>query len=224
MEPEQERHGGGGDVVSLSWPGRAAVAAGVGVVAVATAVHLVMVFLHVAPANTLSKQHGETVDAYVYPEFEQNWKLFAPNPLQQNVAVQARAEYVRDGGATGTTGWVDLSAQDGARIRGNPFPSHTAQNELRRAWDFLVGTHDSDGEPEGMRGELSEEYVKRIVMDRFGPHTHGGTVHRVQVRSATTRVDAPRWSSERFDTETEYHVIPWWDVDPAAFGGGGTDS
>lgn len=222
MEPQQERRGGG--VVALSWPGRVVVAIGVGVVAVAVAVHLTMVFLHVAPANTLSKQHDATIDAYMYPEFEQNWKLFAPNPLQSNIAVQARAEIVHDDGSTETTGWVDLSAQDGAHIRGNPLPSHTAQNELRRAWDFYVGSHDSDGRSTGLRGELSQEYVERIVMDRFGPRRDGGTVHRVQVRSATTRVAAPAWSSERYDTGTEYQATPWWDVDPAAFGERGTAS
>lgn len=218
MEPQEEQRGGG--VVALSWPGRVVVAIAVGVVAVAVVVHLAMVFLHVAPANTLSKQQDAAIDEYVYPEFEQNWKLFAPNPLQTNIAVHARAEVVQDDGSTETTDWVDLSAQDGARIRGNPFPSHTAQNTLRRAWDFYVGSHDSDGRSTGMRGELSEEYVKRIVLDRFGVRKDGGTVHRVQVRSATTRVSAPVWSSERFDTEPEYRVVPWWDVDPAVSGEG----
>lgn len=222
MEPQAEQRAGG--VVALSWPGRVVVAIAVGVVAVAVVVHLAMVFLHVAPANTVSKQQDAAIDRYIYPEFEQNWKLFAPNPLQTNIAVQARAEIVHDDGSTETTDWVDLSAQDGERIRGNLFPSHTAQNELRRAWDFYVGSHDSDGRSTGMRGELSEEYVERIVMDRFGPRMEGGTVHRVQVRSATTRVAAPGWSNERYDTETEYQLVPWWDIDPAAFGERGADS
>ncbi|EST27137.1 hypothetical protein N566_23545 [Streptomycetaceae bacterium MP113-05] len=212
MEPREDRHGG---LAALSWPGRVVVAIAVAVVTVAVAVHLAMVFLHVAPANTLSKQQDATIDAYIYPEFEQNWKLFAPNPLQQNVAVQARARVAQEGGGTRTTGWVDLSAQDGERIRGNPFPSHTAQNELRRAWDFYTGSHDSENQPEGMRGELSQAYVERIVTDRFAQRLDG-TVDSIQLRSATTRVPAPDWSDERFDTETEYRALPWWDVSEAA--------
>ena len=51
-----------------------------------------MVFLHVAPSNTLSKEHAAAVNDYIYPEFEQNWKLFAPDPLQQNIHVEARAD------------------------------------------------------------------------------------------------------------------------------------
>ena len=66
-----------------------------------------MVFLHVAPSNTVTKQHGTAIDDWIYPEFEQNWKLFAPNPLQQNIAVQVRAEVrTADGGVgppAGTT-------------------------------------------------------------------------------------------------------------------------
>ncbi|THA25423.1 hypothetical protein E4198_12475 [Streptomyces sp. RKND-216] len=212
MEPEEEQRGG---LAALSWPGRVVVATAVAVVAVAVTVHLAMVFLHVAPANTLSKQQDATIDAYVYPEFEQNWKLFAPNPLQQNIAVQARARVVDERDGTRTTGWIDLSAEDGAHIRGNLFPSHTAQNELRRAWDFYTGSHDAENRPDGMRGDLSQTYVERIVMDRF-TERFDGTVDSIQLRSATTRVPAPAWSDERFDTDTEYRVLPWWDVSEAA--------
>jgi hypothetical protein len=181
-----------------------------------------MVFLHVAPDNTLSKGHGSAIDEYIYPEFEQNWKLFAPNPLQQNIAVHARAEVTKEDGTSEVTGWVDLSAMDGAAIRGNPLPSHTAQNELRRAWDFWTGSHDEEHRPEGMRGELSTTYMKRIVMHRFGPELNGGFVERIQLRSATSRVAPPPWSGEEYDTDTEYSVLPWWDVDEADLAGGST--
>ncbi|MDK1473232.1 DUF5819 family protein [Streptomyces sp. 549] len=183
------------------------------VVAAAVVVHLGMVFLHVAPSNTVSKQHASTIDAYVYPEFEQNWKLFAPNPLQQNIAVHARAELpAAEGGGTRTTAWVDLTAIDAAHIRGNPFPSHISQNELRRAWDFFNNSHDSDNRPTGRRGELSEAYLKRIVMLRLGDRVDVDEVSRIQVRSATSAVAPPPWSGESVDTRTKYRVLPWWPV------------
>lgn len=212
MEPDEERRGG---IAALSLPGRVAVGIAVAAVAVAVAVHGAMVFLHVAPDNTLSKEYASTVDDYIYPEFEQNWKLFAPNPLQQNIHVQARARVTKDDGATETTGWVDLSAMDADNIRGNPFPSHVVQNELRRAWSFYTDYHDDDGRPVGYRGQLSKKYMKRIVMLRFGSELNGGTVDRIQLRSATTRVAPPKWSDERIDTDTEYWVLPWWAVTSA---------
>ncbi|MFE2992171.1 DUF5819 family protein [Streptomyces sp. NPDC059262] len=208
---------------ALSLRYRIAAACALVVVALVACVHVAMVFLHVAPSNTVSKQYGRAVDGWIYPEFEQNWKLFAPNPLQQNIAVQARAEVRTADGGTRTTGWYDLSARDGAGIDGNPLPSHTQQNELRRAWDFYVSAHDSENRPSGLRGQLSERYIRRIVVLRL---SHGDgltadgktaagkqpTIARVQVRSRTTNVAPPPWSDEKVDPKPLYREVPWWTV------------
>ncbi|MFJ8753843.1 DUF5819 family protein [Streptomyces sp. NPDC102441] len=212
-QPER-RQGGGMAALSLPYQIAAALAlSGFGLLA---CVHIAMVFLHVAPSNTLTKQHGEVVDDWVFPEFEQNWKLFAPNPLQQNISVHVRAE-VSDDGADGSkvTRWTDLSGEDGEAIRGNLLPSHVDQNELRRAWDFYTGSHDGENRPNGLRGELSERYIRRIVMLRLAEHGYGGTVERIQVRSVTRSVTAPEWSDEKTDTRPEYRELPWWTVTPS---------
>ncbi|MEV4437725.1 DUF5819 family protein [Streptomyces sp. NPDC049577] len=216
---------GGGDegdglarLAGLSLPARLVVAGGTAVVAVATAVHLAMVFLHVAPPNTVSKQHAAAIDDYVYPEFEQNWKFFAPNPLQQNVSVQARAELGGPGGRTTVTPWTDLSAQDGAGILHQPFPSHTKQNELRRAWDFYASYHDANEQPSGLRGRLSEQYVRRIVVSRLTASGGAGAdrpVERVQVRVVTAPIAPPPWSDEKTDTKPVHRELGWWPVTTA---------
>ncbi|WP_425831806.1 DUF5819 family protein [Streptomyces fractus] len=184
-------------------------------VALVTCVHILMVFLHVAPSNTISKQHGELVGAWVYPEFEQNWKLFAPNPLQQNIAVEARAEVRTPDGELRATRWYGLSAQDGAAIDGNLLPSHTQQNELRRAWDVYTGTHDAQDRPNGLRGTLSEQYLRRILvlrLDRLGAAGKGESLERVQIRSKTTSVAPPKWSDEKVNQKPVYRQVPWWTV------------
>ncbi|WP_405664445.1 DUF5819 family protein [Streptomyces sp. NBC_01166] len=219
--PAGRRPGGGMAALSLPYQVVAALAlSGLGLLACA---HIAMIFLHVAPSNTLTKQHGEVVDDWVYPEFEQNWKLFAPNPLQQNISVHVRAE-VADDGADGSkvTRWMDLSREDGEAIRGNPLPSHVDQNELRRAWDFYSGSHDSEHRPNGVRGELSERYIRRIVMLRLAERGYGGTVERIQVRSAVRSVDAPEWSDEKINTRPEYTELPWWTVTPSDLSGAAT--
>ncbi|MFD7548301.1 DUF5819 family protein [Streptomyces sp. NPDC059816] len=186
--------------------------------ALAVAAHLGLSFLHVAPSNTMTKQYADAIDAWIYPEFEQNWKLFAPNPLQQNVAVHARAQVRDEEGQRRTTGWYDLSALDGEAINGNLLPSHTEQNELRRAWDFFVGSHDAQNQPNGLRGTLSGEYVRRIVVMRLERlqdeerDGRGGTIERVQVRAATTNVAPPSWSGETVDLNPHYRHVPWWSV------------
>ncbi|MET9294473.1 DUF5819 family protein [Streptomyces sp. NPDC003077] len=210
-------------LVALSLPSRVIVVVAAGAVALALAIHLGMTFLHVAPPNTVSKQYSKEIGDYVYPEYEQNWKLFAPNPLQQNIAVQARAQLrTRDGG-TRTTGWTDLSARDGQAIRHNLFPSHTQQNVLRRAWEFFVTSHDAQNRATGPRGRLSERYVRRIVMARLGAEwAAGGAVERVQVRSMTTPVGPPPWSAEKVATQPVYRVVPWWPVTAADLPEGAT--
>ncbi|MFE6159684.1 DUF5819 family protein [Streptomyces sp. NPDC056486] len=204
-------------IAALSPRYQVAGALAMALIAATACVHVGMLFLHVAPANTMTKQHGQVVDDWIYPEFEQNWKLFAPNPMQQNIAVQARAEVRTDGGDTRTTGWYDLSARDGAAIDGNLLPSHTQQNELRRAWDFYVGAHDAQNRPRGLRGELSERYIRRIVVmrvEREEPMGPGATIERVQVRSKTTNVPAPGWSDEKVNTKPVLRQLSWWSVTP----------
>ncbi|WP_435841709.1 DUF5819 family protein [Streptomyces griseofuscus] len=195
----------------------------VAVIGVGVGVHLLMVFLSLAPQNTVSKQHGKAVEAWVFPEFEQNWKLFAPNPLQQNIAVQVRADVRMKDGSVRTTGWTDLSAQDGAAIKGNPAPSHTQQNELRRAWDFVTATHTADNRPVGMRGALAEEYLRRIAVMRLyrtDPTSRIGVIQRVQVRSCTLNVQPPSWSGEQVPDKPVYRMLPWWTVSAVEAAGG----
>jgi hypothetical protein len=200
-------------ITALSLPYQIAAALALALVAVGALVHLGMVFLHVAPSNTLTKQHGRAVDEWIYPEFEQNWKLFAPNPLQQNIDVQVRVDLRTAEGGVRTTGWYDLSALDGADIRHNLLPSHTQQNELRRAWDFYASSHDNANRASGLRGELSESYLRRIVarrVDRLSAEVREGTVQRVQLRSSTTNVQPPPWSTEKVSDKPVYRVLPWW--------------
>ncbi|WP_405686324.1 DUF5819 family protein [Streptomyces sp. NBC_00057] len=201
-------------MAALSLPYQIVAAVTLSVIGLVACAQLVMVFLHVAPSNTLTKQHGEAVDDWIYPEFEQNWKLFAPNPLQQNVAIHVRAEIV---GADGrrTTPWMSLSDEDSKAIRGNLLPSHVNQNELRRGWDFYVGSHDNENRANGLRGELSERHIRRIAMLRLGEHDYGGTVERIQIRSEVRSIAAPGWSEEKISTEPSYRVLPWWTVTPA---------
>ncbi|MGY5130998.1 DUF5819 family protein [Streptomyces nigrescens] len=201
-------------LAALSLPSRIIIGTAACAVAVVVAVHVAMMFLHVAPSNTLSKQQGALISDYVYPEYEQNWKLFAPNPLQQNTHVQVRAQLRTEDGAVRTTGWTDLTARDGRAILHNPLPSHTQQNQLRRGWELFLNTHNAQNRPVGLRGELSEHYIRRIVLLRMEDEwtRSGGRIERIQVRSQTTAVRPPPWSSEKISEKPVFRVLPWWQV------------
>ncbi|MEV7025997.1 DUF5819 family protein [Kitasatospora sp. NPDC093558] len=186
----------------------------------ATGLFLGAVFLHVAPANTVSRQYREQIDGVVYPEFEQNWKLFAPNPLQQNVSLDARVRTVADGGATDTRDWLGLTAQDIAAIRGNPAPSHVDQNLLRRAWDFYDGSHNPQDETlTNTRGKLAEEYLKRIALQRIGRSVDGRRILEIQFRVTSATVPPPSWSGEAAPPEPKVRELPWWPVDDEDYRG-----
>ncbi|MGF6943843.1 hypothetical protein BKA18_003635 [Streptomyces auratus] len=201
-------------LAALSLPSRIVIGVAACALAVVVAIHLAMMFLHVAPSNTLSRQQGALISDYVYPEYEQNWKLFAPNPLQQNIAVQVRGQLRTEDGAVRTTGWTDLTARDGRAILHNPLPSHTQQNQLRRAWELFSSSHNAQNRPVGPRGELSERYIRRLVLLRMeGEWTRGGgRVEQIQVRSQTTAVTPPSWSSEKISDKPVFRVLPWWQV------------
>ncbi len=178
-----------------------------------TALFLGAVLLHVAPANSLSREYRDEVDGVVYPEFEQNWKLFAPNPLQQNISVDARVRTVVGGGTTRTHDWVGLTARDIAAIRGNPAPGHVDQNMLRRAWDFYDGTHGGpDGAVADPRGRLAEEYLKRIALQRIGRTADGDRVLEIQFRVTTTSIAPPAWTGESPPAAAEPRELAWWPV------------
>ncbi|MFJ4697648.1 DUF5819 family protein [Streptomyces sp. NPDC088768] len=199
-------------LAALSLPFRVVGALALAAVLVLTGLHLSFLFLHVAPANTVSKRQAKAVNAWIYPEFEQNWKLFAPNPIQQNTTVQARATGLHADGTSFLTGWYDLSARDGAALHGEPLPSHTRQNVLRRAWDLYASSHDNDGRPLGTRGELSAAYLTRLAtqrLERAGAGGPGAELTRIRVRARFTPVPPPPWSGEKLAGRPAYRTLDW---------------
>ena len=118
----------------LSRPVRLAVATAVAVCLTAVVVHVALIFLYVAPPNLASRLYQKQIDGWVYPYFEQDWRLFAPDPQSVRQQISARTSTIASDGATHLSDWIDLTAVDDAAVRHDVFPSHTAQNMLRRAW------------------------------------------------------------------------------------------
>ncbi len=195
-----------------SKPARAVLAVAGAGLAACTLAFLAALFLHVAPENSVSREYRAQLNAVVYPEFEQNWQLFAPDPLQREVTVSARVQTVADDGRVTTRDWHPLSAQDLAAVRHDPAPSHLDQNLLRRAWDLYASTHpDGDGpSPAGSRGRIAEQYLKRIALQRIG--RAGERVLQVQLRVDTATLAPPAWSQEQVDTSVHSRELPWWPV------------
>jgi hypothetical protein len=174
--------------------------------------HLTMMFLHLAPTNAVSLEQKERITGYVEPEFGQDWKLFAPNPLQRNESVGVRLRTSSPHVNDRTSKWINLTARDLAQIQGNPLPSHVHQNMLRRAWDTYVRSHAEGDRPDGPRGEVAAAYLKRVVLQRLGRRWRDEPITAVQVAGRYTEVPPPAWSKEKAPDTTTYRVLPWWRV------------
>lgn len=186
------------------------------VLCLATAlVHVLLVFLHVAPPNPLSQQYSRQINAWVFPLFEQNWRLFAPDPESVNRRISVRTAHTAPDGRVQVSGWFDLTALDNSAVRHQPFPSHSAQNTLRRAWSSYLETHGSDDRPQSQRALMMQHYLTNIAAARVAAH-RGGTFESVQLRVVTAPIAAPAQAGPGSATaapkpaETRY--LPWWKV------------
>lgn len=179
-------------------------------------VHLLMVFLHVAPPNSISQRYSRQINAWVYPLFEQNWKLFAPDPDSANRQISARTAHTDADGTMTVSTWFDLTAVDNAAVKHDPFPSHTAQNMLRRAWTTYVDTHGGDDHPHSDRAYMIQQYLRNIAVDRVAEHRKGA-FESIQIRVRTLPVAAPlpdgtaRPAAAR-PLAAETRLLPWWKV------------
>ncbi|WP_434597967.1 DUF5819 family protein [Streptomyces sp. A5-4] len=174
----------------------------------ATLIHVVLVFLHVAPANTVSKRYSPAINAWVYPYFEQNWRLFAPDPDSVNRQILVRTAHTRSDGSVKVSTWFDLTAVDNSAVEHNVFPSHTAQNLLRRAWTSYTETHGGDDKARTERAVMIQKYVSNIAADRVAAH-NGGTFDFIQLRVVTQPIPAPGSHPPK---PTENRLLPWWKV------------
>ncbi|WP_307707265.1 DUF5819 family protein [Streptomyces sp. V1I6] len=182
-----------------------------------TLAHLLLVFLYVAPSNTISKAYNQQINAWVRPMFSQNWRLFAPDPQSVNRQVSARVGHTMPNGTTHVSDWIDLSSMDDSAVKHSVFPSHTAQNMLRQAWNSYLKTHGSDDQPNSERGLLIQQYLRNIAADRVTAQ-RGGTFDSIQLRVTTLPIAAPRpadgarpAAAAPAPASTRY--LPWWKVD-----------
>ncbi|WP_441246457.1 DUF5819 family protein [Kitasatospora sp. McL0602] len=179
-------------------------------------VHVFLVFLYVAPPNQMSQYYGKQINAWIYPLFEQNWRLFAPDPESVSRQVSARVTMTSPDGRTQVGDWFDLTAVDDSDGRHNIFPSHTTQNMLRRAWTSYLEVQGTDDKPHSARALMLQKYLSNIAVERATAH-QSGTFDAVQLRVVTRPIGAPSTpGAPRPTTQTavDTRYLPWWKVTP----------
>ncbi|MEU5632659.1 DUF5819 family protein [Streptomyces rishiriensis] len=173
---------------------------------------MILVFLHVAPTNTVSKRYSPLVNAWVYPFFEQNWRLFAPDPESVNRRILARTAHTGSDGSVRVSPWFDLTTADRSAVEHHPFPSHTAQNMLRRAWAGYVDSHGGDDKARTERALMMQKYLSNIAADRAAAR-QGGVFDFIQLRVVTLPIPVPGPAAGNHPpTPVENRLLPWWKV------------
>jgi len=200
-------------LAGLSRPLRALTGAAAAVCLVGTAAHLLMVGLYVAPVNPVSQRYAREINAWIDPAFDQNWQLFAPEPQSGNWQISARTRSTGPDGRPRIGPWFDLSALDNAAVKHDVFPSHTAQNTLRRAWTAYVdafGTGDQAGSDWAV---LVRDYLRNIAVDRVEAHRKGD-FDSIQLRVVTQPIAAPAapGGPRPAQPAADIRNLPWWKV------------
>lgn len=198
----------------LSRPLELTVASIVALFLTTAVMHMAMVFLYVAPSNTVSQTYRGQIDAWIYPYFEQDWRLFAPNPQSVREQISVRTSTVASDGIAKLSDWIDLTAMDDAAVRHNVFPSHTAQNMLRRAWAAYAETQGPGDQPSSRRALILQEYLRNIAVQRAAAHGRV-TFSAIQLRVVTTPIEPPSPNAAPHHLTADRpstRYLPWWRV------------
>ncbi|MGW7007915.1 DUF5819 family protein [Streptomyces sp. NPDC054933] len=195
---------------------RTATGVAVGLLLSTSLIHVLLVFLHVAPSNQISQRYSKQINAWIYPLFEQNWRLFAPDPESATPQISARTMRTSMDGTFQVGDWFDLTALDDSAVEHNFFPSHTTQNMLRRAWTSYLESHGNDDQPHSERALMLQEYLRNIAVDRVAAH-RPGNFEAIQLRVSTRSIAPPATAGGPRPTapaSVDTRYLPWWKVTP----------
>jgi hypothetical protein len=77
--------------------------------ALALLIHFGMTLAYLTPINPLKLRFARLIDGYMNPLFQQNWRLFAPEPLSDTRIIMAACRVRKEDGGTVETGWNDIT-------------------------------------------------------------------------------------------------------------------
>ena len=173
---------------------------------VVVAAQMAATFLYNAPSGLVTQRYTAQVAWWMTPLQNQNWQLFAPNPISENVEVDARASI--GPGAT-LTPWLSLSGIDDATTVGDPVPSHLTMNGLRNAWQEFNATHTSSGMPNANSptAATTQAYLQNLALSYLRPRL-SQTIDSIQIRFVVTLLPGPGRTAAQ--TAPQVETLPWW--------------
>ncbi|MGP7960639.1 DUF5819 family protein [Sanguibacter sp. A247] len=203
---------------------KATLATGAGLTLLAT--HFAMTALHVTPVNPLKVEHERLVTAWIGPVFEQNWKLFAPDPIAIDQGLLVRTRDVA--GVEGS--FVDVTTPFLEDKHHNLLPTragYQVSGVITRFIDArqtLLDATDADASevgvfltPEDLAGASPEDtatYREALRDLRDTARHHAGAREAAQVQLRLVQHVFPRYS-DRADTgmgEISHSTSEWLDA------------
>jgi hypothetical protein len=165
-----------------------------------------------------SKYWKEIFD-YMNPVFTQNWKLFAPNPANQQMNLDIRVQYVNKEGKTLQTDWKSITQPVVQKLQSNRFSPNARISEFQDSLisDFVWGEkNDREAAFHSM-----QSYVDYLLKSK--KYEVSGTINKIQLRAVINRF--PNYQNRNKPDSAgkiSYYQTNWWD--PQKLHKGGSES
>ncbi|MFJ7181075.1 DUF5819 family protein [Streptomyces massasporeus] len=112
--------------------------------AVAVFFHFTMTALHHTPFNPIREKHDDKIRAYMAPYFQQDWHLFAPEPVSEDSGYLVRAQVEKPDGSVETTQWADVTTPHIDKVQRQRFWPSRVERLAPGVRQRLEGWRDAD--------------------------------------------------------------------------------
>jgi Family of unknown function (DUF5819) len=186
------------------------------------ALHFVMTFLYVAPRNPISAGADKAISSYILPYFDQDWKLFAPDPVKTDPHVLVRAKVVDAKGQQQVTSWLDITRPELARVKGHLFPDRVSRLSAKVSESLFDAAEQREQAsadrqqraltPEEARHDNPDEAFARVLATRAARAQWGMQAIEVQIRLDGYIPPSPPFfgPQDAGDAKVIQHQLPWW--------------
>ncbi|PSL36970.1 hypothetical protein CLV49_0573 [Labedella gwakjiensis] len=126
--------------------------------------HCAATYLWIAPGTAIREALPDgMLSSYMNPLFDQNWSVFAPDPIDGNYALEVRATVIGDGGRE-VTEWVDATEAEQSMLAGTLLQARAGIVGHKQAMKYYTAYFDLSEEQRGViaDGYFEGEWVERL--------------------------------------------------------------
>lgn len=176
---------------------------------VALLFHFGVIFLYLSPDNPVRTKYWDWIDSYMTPFFNQNWNLFAPNPVNRHENLQIRFQYMDENGRTQKTSWMEISRPIVLAVQKNHFSTNMRLSEFSSSvvHDFVW----KKGQRRDEALKNMRRYAEHMVQDNQDDFQIPGKIELYQLRVEVNKF--PRFNRRHLPDnrgEFSYSYTRWY--------------